>query len=95
METYDVELDRWTPLAPPRAGYGLDLQAVAAPDGRIYLLGGIGIAAEAYDPVRDMWEVVQGQRHLRSMIGAALGGDGRIYVMGGIIRGPVNRGGGS
>ena len=90
LETYDVELDRWTPLAPPRAGYGLDLQAVAAPDGRIYLLGGIGIAAEAYDSVRDTWEVVQGERHLRSMIGAALGGDGRIYVMGGMIRGPVD-----
>lgn len=71
----------------------LDLAVVAAPDGRIYAIGGYYTNqnltlnhVEAYDPATDIWNAVAPMPTSRSGPAAALGRDGLIYVFGGVDR---------
>lgn len=87
VEEYDPDSNTWltkSPMAIARA----DATAVAAPDGRIYVIGGGNTSGtltsvEAYDPATDTWAFATPTPIARSGAGAAVG-DGRIYVMGGI-----------
>src|SRR4029077_11971655 len=66
------------------------LGAVTAPDGTIYVLGGINGAgdvdtAETYNPTPapGAWATLPSMTYFRSSEGVAAGGDGRIYAFGG------------
>jgi hypothetical protein len=64
--------------------------AVVAPDGRIYMIGGLNYGSgdylpsvEAFSPTLQRWVKVASLNTARARHAAALGGDGRIYVFGG------------
>jgi hypothetical protein len=68
------------------------LQLVAAPDGKLYAIGGQATASygtsafstvEAYDPASNQWMTRASLPVGRANMGAALGADGKIYVFGG------------
>ena len=90
LECYDVRADRWRRLAPmsePRS----EMACVAAPDGRVYAIGGYSAASphgvgvvEAYDPQADRWTALAPAPIARRGLAAALGPDGLIYVFGGV-----------
>src|SRR5262249_38188262 len=64
--------------------------AVAAPDGRIYAIGGLRLdssitpAVEAYTPERDRWVAIAPLDVPRAAGGAAVDSTGRILMCGGI-----------
>jgi N-acetylneuraminic acid mutarotase len=92
LEAFNTETRVWTPRAPiPTARGGI---AAAAFEGRLYVFGGEGNAAEpsgvfsqteVYDPATDRWEALAPMRTPRHGIGAAVLGE-RIYVPGGATR---------
>jgi N-acetylneuraminic acid mutarotase len=62
----------------------------AAPDGRIYVIGGVGTGldeylslVEVYDPIANSWARVADMPTARQALATALGPDGRIYAFGG------------
>jgi hypothetical protein len=64
--------------------------AALGPDGKIYVIGGVGPAeadqgptVEAYAPASDSWEAIPSVTVSRYDAAATTGGDGRIYVAGG------------
>jgi hypothetical protein len=62
------------------------LDAVPAPDGRIYVTGGtepVLNTVQIYDPVGHTWTTGAPIPNPRSFAGTALGGDGRMYTFGG------------
>ena len=65
------------------------LAAATGPDGRIYVLGGIGgttltlSVVEAYSSITDTWTTLQPMLTTRSEHAAAFGRDGLLYVIGG------------
>jgi N-acetylneuraminic acid mutarotase len=63
---------------------------VAAPDGRIYAIGGVTAASpnglnvvESFDPSTNKWDPAPPLQTARYSVAAAVGGDGRIYAIGG------------
>ncbi len=78
------------PLAPmptPRAYTG----AALGPDGRIYVVGGVGdggyfvATAEAYDPAANQWTELAPMPSPTSNMGATFGPDGLLYAVGGLV----------
>jgi N-acetylneuraminic acid mutarotase len=95
VQIYDPGSDTWTTgptLAKPRAVPA----AVAAPDGRLFVIGGFDDHAEkdldvveVLGPNADAWRFGPSLAHARSLLGAGLGSDGRIYAIGGNGRAPL------
>jgi N-acetylneuraminic acid mutarotase len=91
VEAYNPATDTWTrvrPMPTARAGAA----AVAAPDGKIYVIGGYDLATgflnplntvEAYDPATNRWSSKAPMPTRRELLGAAVGRDGRIYAVAG------------
>jgi len=88
VERYDATTNVWSQVAPmpsARAGHA----AVLGPDGRIYVIGGMGSggqilnSVDVYDPVADSWSSAPSLAIARADLAAALGKDGRIYAIGG------------
>lgn len=76
-----------TIVSPPRWG----ARAFPAPDGKIYVLGGVGYQVSVvyrklvtYDPASDGWEDLQDSNVGHGLGAAALGIDGRLYFAGGL-----------
>jgi N-acetylneuraminic acid mutarotase len=93
MEEYNPATNSWTTRAPmPTARLGLAL--VAAPNGKLYAIGGYSTSAqqalgfvEEYDPTTDQWTRRADMPSARTRFGAALGLDGKIYATGGDLGG--------
>lgn len=64
------------------------LGATTAPDGTMYVLGGVNgsgdlATAQTYSPSTGAWATLPSMSYFRSSEGVAVGGDGRIYAFGG------------
>ncbi len=89
LTEYDPETNSWRELA--RAPEGLTHQAVAALDGKIYVLGGFGGSqhtlsspgAYVYDPATDDWETLPSPPSGRQGGGALASVGGMIHAIGG------------
>lgn len=87
VDEYDPATDSWTaraPLSVPR----WHMDAVAAPNGRIYAVGGheaSGAVAtvEVYDTTTDSWTILTPMPTARFALGSALTADGWICAIGG------------
>ena len=96
IEEYDPTLDKWTTKSCMPVARGA-IVAVAAPDDKIYVIGGYNptygylTSVVRYDPQSDTWESGATPTPIvRSQGGAAMGGE-NIYVMGGVAPGPIYR----
>jgi N-acetylneuraminic acid mutarotase len=92
LEIYDFDTGTWHAGAPmPTARQGLC--AIAAPNGKIYAIGGGNngyggtyiqyTTVEAYTPSTNTWAAVAPLPSATANLACALGGDGRIYAIGG------------
>lgn len=90
VSAYDWTRNAWDSKSPMKTRRQ-QLAAVTGPDGKIYVLGGVGDQSEhypllnqvdAYDPITDTWQPV-GCIVPRYGLAAALGPDGAIYAIGG------------
>jgi N-acetylneuraminic acid mutarotase len=87
VEEYDPATDTWTnktPMSKARSWLGL----AAAPNGRIYAVGGSGganaeTALEEYDPATDTWTTKAPMPTGRAFLGFATASDGKLYAVGG------------
>ncbi len=66
--------------------------AAAAPDGKIYAIGGYGntgylAKVEEYDPATDTWKARAPMPTARGYLAAAAAPDGKIYAIGGYVNG--------
>jgi N-acetylneuraminic acid mutarotase len=94
VEAYDPTGDTWTTVAPlSEVRYALGV--AAGSDGRIYAVGGIGVApqahlitAEVYDPAQDRWSPIARLSLPRSAHGLAVGRDGRLFAIAGMMLQP-------
>lgn len=93
MQTYNFASKQWAtfqkPIQLPTMRF--DVAAVAAGDGRIYVIGGADptsgsavATVEAYTPKTNNWATVASLTSAGAYISAAAGPDGRIYALGGI-----------
>lgn len=87
-EVYTPGSDTWQPIAPmPTARYRA--AAVTAPDGRIYVIGGLNASGDlntvdVYDPASNTWSVGPRMSSARNGLAAVLT-NGHIYAIGGRI----------
>ena len=89
VEAYDPATNSWTARAPmptARANFAL----VAAPNGRLYAIGGQNVtteglsAVEEYDPATNTWAIRAPLLTGRSRLGAAVALNGKLYAIGGL-----------
>jgi N-acetylneuraminic acid mutarotase len=91
VEAYDPVADNWqTRASMPVAE--LTAAATLGTDGRIYVIGGVGMAGtlnvvQVYDPSTDAWTVGANLPTARQSLGATTGPDGKIYAIGGALDG--------
>src|SRR4051812_35680717 len=94
MDGYATGTTAWAPQATaptdmPGGRSHLGAATSAAPDGRIYAIGGEDSAfkivgtVEAYRPANTNWATVAPMPTARKDLAVATGSDGRIYAMGG------------
>jgi N-acetylneuraminic acid mutarotase len=86
VEAYDAVADTWTRVADLPTARGA-LAAVAAPDGRLYAIGGHATGplatVEAYDPASNTWTPAPSLPTPRSDLAAVVSASGHIYAIGG------------
>ncbi|MCP3913990.1 MAG: hypothetical protein GY711_00360 [bacterium] len=91
--SYDPATDTWNTGLAPMPTPRWHAEAIAAPDGWIYVFGGeesglIGTpastAVERYHPATNAWETLDPMPEARTRFGAALTCDGYIYLFGGL-----------
>lgn len=87
VQEYDPANNTWTTRAPmlkARRNFGF----VAAPNGKLYAVGGAdGLArsdVEEYDPVLDRWTAKQPMPAATASMGVALAPNGKLYAVGGV-----------
>ena len=88
VEEYDPEHNIWTPKAPMPTARS-ELVVVAAPNGKLYAIGGIAngnirAKVEEYDPVTDTWTTMKSMPVARHGLGGAMV-NGKVYAIGGTI----------
>ncbi len=87
VDVYDPAADTWS-AAPSMSTSRYALTAIAAPDGRIYAIGGSDGTAylssvEAFDVANQTWQSVSALPSVLVDPGSVVGPDGLIYVLGG------------
>lgn len=87
VEIYDPATGSFTPGAPLAAARG-EATSVTLGDGRILVLGGLGLSttlssAEIYDPATGIWSAAGNMVYARRSALAVLLNDGRVLVIGG------------
>ncbi len=94
VEEYDPATNTWaTRASMPTARSRLGV--VAASNGKIYAIGGLGTASilfstvEEYDPITDTWITRPNMRMERLAFGVTATSNGTIYIIGGSIFHPV------
>ncbi|HUX87926.1 MAG TPA: kelch repeat-containing protein, partial [Chloroflexota bacterium] len=91
VERYDPTTDSWSTRA-PMLTTRTDFSLVAAPDGKLYAIGGDTNSAysgtvEAYDPSTNQWTWRANLLPPARSVSAVLGPDGSIYAIGGTVNG--------
>ena len=94
VERYDPTTDSWSTRA-PMLTTRTDFSLVAAPDGKLYAIGGDTGSAypgtvEAYDPATNQWTWRANLLPPAHFVSAVLGPDGKIYAIGGSVDGTLN-----
>lgn len=88
--SYDPLADTWETSPAPMVKALYDMEAVAAPNGKLYVFGGISSTGatsdttQVYDPVTDSWTAGFYMPQDRTRFAAVSDCDGYIYVFGGI-----------
>jgi N-acetylneuraminic acid mutarotase len=89
VEEYDPATNVWTTKTPMPTARGA-LGLVAAPNGKLYAVGGNDIAVaplatvEEYDPATDTWTSKRPMLTARYGVGLAAAPNGKLYAVGGI-----------
>jgi hypothetical protein len=89
VEEYDPATNTWTPRAPMLTAPAY-LGVAAAPNGKLYAMGGIDASlfpvatVEEYDPARNTWALRKSMPTARAYLGVAAAPNGKLYAMGGV-----------
>src|SRR5262249_25008264 len=99
-EEYDPATDHWTSRAPLGTARGA-LAVAAAPNGKVYAVGGETAACSAYhrcatveedDPAAGHWTTKAPMPTPRDQLGLAVAPNGRLYAVGGYVSTPSGQG---
>ncbi len=90
VEVYSLSTNRWHTAKGMPTARG-EIAAVAATDGRIYVMGGggHGTTVDVYTPSTDSWDGAVAMGEARWRLAGALGANGRIYAIGGLGKATV------